>query len=50
MVRCLQVEGVEYVGIPAEKNIRFVDALNGSGIQCILVRTSRALLHKRDGR
>ncbi|GAA1921738.1 acetolactate synthase large subunit [Streptantibioticus ferralitis] len=39
MVRCLQAEGVEYVfGIPGEENIRFVDALSGSGIRYVLVR------------
>ncbi|MGW7363526.1 acetolactate synthase large subunit [Streptomyces sp. NPDC054841] len=39
MVRCLEAEGVEYVfGIPGEENIRFVDALNGSGIRYVLVR------------
>ncbi|HET6358158.1 acetolactate synthase large subunit [Streptomyces sp.] len=39
MVRCLEAEGVEYVfGIPGEENIRFVDALNDSGIRYILVR------------
>ncbi|MCW7946646.1 acetolactate synthase [Streptomyces hygroscopicus] len=39
MVRCLRAEGVEYVfGIPGEENIRFVDALNGSGIRYVLVR------------
>jgi len=39
LVRCLQAEGVEYVfGIPGEENIRFVDALNGSGIRYVLVR------------
>ncbi|MGW1894526.1 acetolactate synthase large subunit [Streptomyces sp. NPDC002004] len=39
MVRCLKAEGVEYVfGIPGEENIRFVDALNSSGIRYILVR------------
>lgn len=39
MVRCLEAEGVEYVfGIPGEENIRFVDALNNSGIRYVLVR------------
>ncbi|MGP3922815.1 acetolactate synthase large subunit [Streptomyces sp. 8N616] len=39
LVRCLEAEGVEYVfGIPGEENIRFVDALNGSGIRYLLVR------------
>jgi acetolactate synthase-1/2/3 large subunit len=39
LVRCLQAEGVEYFfGIPGEENIRFVDALNGSGIRYVLVR------------
>nr|WP_079146955.1 thiamine pyrophosphate-binding protein [Streptomyces griseochromogenes] len=39
LVRCLRAEGVEHVfGIPGEENIRFVDALNDSGIRYILVR------------
>jgi len=39
LVRCLRAEGVEYVfGIPGEENIRFVDALDGSGIRYVLVR------------
>ena len=39
LVRCLEAEGVEYVfGIPGEENIRFVDALNNSGIRYVLVR------------
>ncbi|MFF4653063.1 acetolactate synthase large subunit [Streptomyces sp. NPDC001380] len=43
LVRCLQAEGVEYVfGIPGEENIRFVDALNGSGIRYVLVRHEQA--------
>ncbi len=36
-------EGVEYVfGIPGEENIRFVDALNDSGIRYVLVRHEQA--------
>ncbi|MFE1859372.1 acetolactate synthase large subunit [Streptomyces anandii] len=43
LVRCLRAEGVEYVfGIPGEENIRFVDALNGSGIRYVLVRHEQA--------
>ncbi|MFF9391406.1 acetolactate synthase large subunit [Streptomyces griseoluteus] len=43
LVRCLQAEGVEFVfGIPGEENIRFIDALNGSGIRYILVRHEQA--------
>jgi acetolactate synthase-1/2/3 large subunit len=43
MVRCLQQEGVAYVfGIPGEENIRFVDALDGSGIRYVLVRHEQA--------
>ncbi|MGW1913537.1 acetolactate synthase large subunit [Streptomyces sp. NPDC002076] len=43
LVRCLRAEGVEYVfGIPGEENIRFVDALSGSGIRYILVRHEQA--------
>lgn len=43
LVRCLRAEGAEYVfGIPGEENIRFVDALNGSGIRYILVRHQQA--------
>src|SRR5689334_12711969 len=43
LVRCLRAEGVEYVfGIPGEENIRFVDALNNSGIRYILVRHEQA--------
>ncbi|MFF8652276.1 acetolactate synthase large subunit [Streptomyces griseoluteus] len=43
LVRCLQAEGVDYVfGIPGEENIRFIDALNGSGIRYILVRHEQA--------
>ncbi|MFS4093558.1 acetolactate synthase large subunit [Streptomyces sp. AF1A] len=43
LVRCLRAEGVEYVfGIPGEENIRFVDALDGSGIRYILVRHEQA--------
>ncbi|MGW5306096.1 acetolactate synthase large subunit [Streptomyces griseoluteus] len=43
LVRCLQAEGVEYVfGIPGEENIRFIDALNGSGIRYVLVRHEQA--------
>ncbi|MGI5135481.1 MULTISPECIES: acetolactate synthase large subunit [unclassified Streptomyces] len=43
LVRCLEAEGVEYVfGIPGEENIRFVDALNSSGIRYVLVRHEQA--------
>ncbi len=43
LVRCLRAEGVEYVfGIPGEENIRFVDALDGSGIRYVLVRHEQA--------
>jgi acetolactate synthase-1/2/3 large subunit len=36
-------EGVEYVfGIPGEETIRFVDALNGSGIRYVMVRHEQA--------
>jgi acetolactate synthase I/II/III large subunit len=43
LVRCLRAEGVEYVfGIPGEENIRFVDALNDSGIRYVLVRHEQA--------
>ncbi|MET8896207.1 acetolactate synthase large subunit [Streptomyces albogriseolus] len=43
LVRCLRAEGVEYVfGIPGEENIRFVDALSGSGIRYVLVRHEQA--------
>ncbi|WP_395293545.1 acetolactate synthase large subunit [Kitasatospora hibisci] len=43
LVRCLQAEGVEYVfGIPGEENIRFVDALDGSGIRYVLTRHEQA--------
>ncbi|WP_369243738.1 acetolactate synthase large subunit [Streptomyces sp. R41] len=43
LVRCLKAEGVEYVfGIPGEENIRFVDALNDSGIRYVLVRHEQA--------
>ncbi|MFD9868258.1 acetolactate synthase large subunit [Streptomyces niveus] len=43
LVRCLRAEGVEYVfGIPGEENIRFVDALNGSGIRYVVVRHEQA--------
>ncbi|MXV44965.1 acetolactate synthase large subunit [Saccharibacter sp. 17.LH.SD] len=38
-VEALKAEGVEYVfGLPGEENIRFVDALRGSGIRFILTR------------
>ncbi|MEV7325632.1 acetolactate synthase large subunit [Streptomyces sp. NPDC093970] len=43
LVRCLRAEGVEYVfGIPGEENIRFVDALDDSGIRYVLVRHEQA--------
>ncbi|MGW1682851.1 acetolactate synthase large subunit [Saccharopolyspora sp. NPDC002376] len=43
LVRCLRAEGVEYVfGLPGEENIRFVDALNDSGIEYVLVRHEQA--------
>ncbi|MFG2193383.1 acetolactate synthase large subunit [Streptomyces sp. NPDC048639] len=43
LVRCLEAEGVRYVfGIPGEENIRFVDALNSSGIRYVLVRHEQA--------
>ncbi|MCM2578953.1 acetolactate synthase large subunit [Streptomyces meridianus] len=43
LVRCLEAEGVKYVfGIPGEENIRFVDALNGSGIRYVLARHEQA--------
>ncbi|MEU6083941.1 acetolactate synthase large subunit [Streptomyces sp. NPDC047108] len=43
LVRCLEAEGVRYVfGIPGEENIRFVDALSGSGIRYVLVRHEQA--------
>jgi thiamine pyrophosphate-dependent enzyme len=43
-VRCPEAEGVECVfGIPGEENIRFVDALNGSGIRYVLVRHEQAM-------
>src|SRR4051812_30850607 len=43
LVRCLRAEGVEYVfGIPGEENIRFVDALNDSGIRYVLARHEQA--------
>jgi acetolactate synthase I/II/III large subunit len=43
LVRCLAAEGVEFVfGIPGEENIRFVDALHGSGIRYVLVRHEQA--------
>lgn len=38
-VEALKAEGVEYVfGLPGEENIRFVEALEGSGIRFILTR------------
>ena len=43
LVRCLEAEGVEYVfGIPGEENIRFVDALNDSGVRYVLARHEQA--------
>ncbi len=43
LVRCLESEGVTHVfGIPGEENIRFVDALAGSGIRYVLVRHEQA--------
>lgn len=43
MVHCLEQEGVEYVfGIPGEENIRFVKALDGSGVRYVLARHEQA--------
>src|SRR5438445_13053387 len=42
LVECLENEGVEYVfGLPGEENIRIVDALSGSSIRFILVRSEQ---------
>src|SRR5258708_36761542 len=42
LVECLENEGVEYVfGLPGEENIRIVDAVSGSSIRFILVRSEQ---------
>jgi acetolactate synthase I/II/III large subunit len=42
LVECLENEGVEYVfGLPGEENIRIVEALSGSSIRFILVRSEQ---------
>ena len=42
LVECLENEGVEYVfGLPGEENIRIVDAVSGSSIRFILVRSKQ---------
>src|SRR5204863_10189107 len=42
LVECLENEGVEYVfGLPGEENIRIVDAMSGSSIRFILVRSEQ---------
>src|SRR6266581_2050035 len=42
LVECLEKEGVEYVfGLPGEENIRIVDAVSGSSIRFILVRSEQ---------
>ena len=42
LVECLENEGVQYVfGIPGEENIRIVDAVSGSSIRFILVRSEQ---------
>ena len=42
MVECLENEGVEYAfGLPGEENIRIVDAVSGSSIRFILVRSEQ---------
>ena len=42
IVECLENEGVEYIfGIPGEENIHLIDAINGSSIRFILVRSEQ---------
>src|SRR2546427_11212430 len=49
LVECLENEGVQYVfGIPGEENIRIVDAISGSSIRFILVRSEQGAAFMAD--
>jgi acetolactate synthase-1/2/3 large subunit len=49
LVECLENEGVEYVFcLPGEENIRIVDAMSGSSIRFILVRSEQGGVHGGD--
>src|SRR5215208_7318007 len=42
LVECLESEGVEYIfGMPGEENLHIMDALRGSSIRFILVRSEQ---------
>jgi acetolactate synthase-1/2/3 large subunit len=49
LVECLENEGVKYVfGLPGEENVRFIDAIDGSSIRFILVRSEQGAAFMAD--